>query len=331
MIPFAQCTYRSQVVRLRKLALRALAFYPIEVQSLKLIAHWNNATFDVCDGNGERYVLRIGRPGFQDLAQVQSEVAWLGVLGRGTDLCVPEVVATKVGQEVIEVGVEGVPEGRVCVLFQRRHGFFYERGLLPVHYQKAGQLLGQLHLFAQSAQLPNDFVRKEWTVETALGCVAGVDQSAFQALLRRGDGAIYDAVWDWYVDVWHQLGLCGDVYGMIHGDFHPRNILFVRHGVGAIDFDECGWGHYLHDVAVALMGVCKYKGYVQLRQAFLHGYCEVCDLPEVLDGALNAFMAGRLLGLAAWTAGVTDHPWNRAHGPRVVAETMDELRQMVGK
>lgn len=331
MIPFVQCTYRSQVARLRVLAQQALAHYAIEVRSLKLIAHWNNATFDVRDKNGGRYVLRIGRPGFQNLAQVQSEVAWLNLVGRETDLSVPQVVATKLGTQVIEVGTEGVPENRVCVLFHHRHGFFYERGLSPAQYKDAGRLLGQLHLFAQSAKIPDGFVRKVWTVETALGCVDGVDQSAFQSLLRSGDGAIYDAVWDWYVDVWHQLGLRGDAYGVIHGDFHPRNILFLSNGVGAIDFDECGWGHYLHDVAVALMGVQKHKKYVALRQTFLEGYCEVRELPEVLDGALNAFMAGRLLGLAVWTAGVTDHLWNREQAPRVVAETMDTLRQMISR
>lgn len=296
---------------------------------MKLITHWNNTTFDVCDSTGKRYVLRVGRPGFQDLVQVQAEMAWLALIDRETDICVPQVVMTESGERVIEVGAEGVPEARVCVLFQRRYGAFFERGLLPHYYENAGRLLAQLHLFAQSFVAPTNFVRKTWTVETALGCVSAVDQDAFDRLLRPKDEAIYRAVWDRYAEVWHTLGLQADNYGMIHGDFHPRNILFMPHGVGAIDFDECGWGHYLHDVAVAIMGVRQHKRFGALHDAFLNGYRELRELPEVLDGALNAFMAGRLLGLAVWTAGVTDHPWNRERAPRMVAETMDELECMI--
>ena len=303
--------------------------YALGKVSVKLIAHWNNTTFDVCDEMGKRYVLRVGRPGFQDVLQVQSEMAWLAQIDRETDICVPQVIMTESGKSVIEVGAEGVPEARVCVLFQRRYGAFYEQGLLPHHYENAGRLLARLHVFAQSVVPPADFVRKTWTVETALGCVSAVDQDAFERLLRPKDETIYRMVWDRYVEVWHTLGLRAETYGVIHGDFHPRNILFMPQGVGAIDFDECGWGHYLHDVSVAMMGIRKHKQYGVLRDAFLNGYGEVRALPEILDGALNAFMAGRLLGLAVWTAGVRDHPWNREHAPRVVVETMDELACMI--
>mgnify|MGYP000518913018 CR=1 FL=1 len=51
-ISFAQCSYRAQVARLRKLAHNALAQFDVDVYSLKLIAHWNNTTFDVCDAEG---------------------------------------------------------------------------------------------------------------------------------------------------------------------------------------------------------------------------------------------------------------------------------------
>ncbi|MGA1197362.1 MAG: phosphotransferase enzyme family protein [Candidatus Latescibacterota bacterium] len=329
MISFANSSYRTQVTRLRRLAQNALRQYALGKVSIRLIAHWNNTTFDVCDKWGERYVLRIGRPGFQDVLQVQSEVAWLARIEAETDICVPQVVRTISDQKVIEVGADAVPEARVCVLFKRRFGFFYDRGLLPPYYERAGRLLAQLHVFAQSFVAPKDFVRKTWTAETALGCVSAVDQDAFDRLLRPNDEAIYRAVWDRYVEVWHTLGLQADHYGVIHGDFHPRNILFIPNGVGAIDFDECGWGHYLHDVSVALMGIRKHKRYGVLHDAFLKGYCDVRVLPEVLDGALQAFMAGRMLGLAVWTAGVTDHPWNRNHAQRVVVETMDELERMI--
>lgn len=329
MTLFAEVSYRAQVRRLRCLAQQALSQYALYVDSFQLIDHWNNATFDVQDTQGQRYVLRINRPGFQNLVQVQSEVEWLRLIRQETDLRVPEVVADQSGQTVVVVHTEDVPDGRVCVMFRRRHGFFYGAGLLPTHYEKAGFLLGQLHSFAKQVVLPGHFERKTWTTETALGHVSGVDQNAFRRLLTTQDESVYQAVWEWYEDTWHALGKTADVFGVIHGDFHPRNILFMPDGVGAIDFDECGWGHYLHDVAVALMGIRNHERYADLRHAFLYGYEQSFLLPENCDVFLDAFMAGRMLGLAVWTAGVTDHPWNRALAPQVVAETMHNLREMI--
>ncbi|MDA0711494.1 MAG: phosphotransferase [bacterium] len=329
MHPFSCCSYSAQVARLRKLAYCALSRYAIQARSVRLIRHWNNTTFDVRDGQGRRYVLRISRPGFQDLSQVQSEMTWLAAIQEQTDLIVPDAVLTLTGEQVIEVATEGVPEARVCVVFHRKEGVFYGRGLRTAHYEAAGQLMARLHELSQVSASTAALHRKMWTVETAIGCVPAIDQNAFKALLRPTEERVYQKVWDRYAEVYHTLGLHTDVYGMIHGDFHPGNILFFPSGVGAIDFDECGWGHYLHDVAVALMGIRNRPDAMNLRCALLRGYCSVRELPEVLDGALNALIAGRLLGLAVWTAGVTDHPWNRAHAPRVVAETMDELRELI--
>ena len=40
--------------------------------------------------------------------------------------------------------------------------------------------------------------------------------------------------------------------GLIHADLHYENFLFHDGVARAIDFDDCGWGFYLYDVAVTL-------------------------------------------------------------------------------
>jgi Ser/Thr protein kinase RdoA (MazF antagonist) len=49
-----------------------------------------------------------------------------------------------------------------------------------------------------------------------------------------------------------ELGASPDVFGLIHSDLHQENYLFHRGRVRAIDFDDCGWGHFVYDLAVTL-------------------------------------------------------------------------------
>ena len=41
-------------------------------------------------------------------------------------------------------------------------------------------------------------------------------------------------------------------FGLIHSDLHCENFLFHNGVVRAIDFDDCGWGFHLYDLAVTL-------------------------------------------------------------------------------
>jgi hypothetical protein len=45
------------------------------------------------------------------------------------------------------------------------------------------------------------------------------------------------------------LGKGADAYGMIHGDMYPENVLFKAGEVYPIDFEDCGFGHWLWDIA----------------------------------------------------------------------------------
>jgi Ser/Thr protein kinase RdoA (MazF antagonist) len=48
------------------------------------------------------------------------------------------------------------------------------------------------------------------------------------------------------------LGAGDGVFGLIHGDFTFDNLLFFRRDVRVIDFDDCGFGYFLYDLATLL-------------------------------------------------------------------------------
>jgi Ser/Thr protein kinase RdoA (MazF antagonist) len=45
------------------------------------------------------------------------------------------------------------------------------------------------------------------------------------------------------------LGRAAPLWGLIHADLHRDNILLHHGEIGVIDFDDCGWGYYLFDLA----------------------------------------------------------------------------------
>ncbi|MCC7262147.1 MAG: phosphotransferase [Candidatus Latescibacteria bacterium] len=325
MKPFAQLSGPGQVRRLRPLALQALAQYGLTGSALRPLKHWNNTTFAVEAGQ-RRLVLRLNRPGFQDAAAIRSELQWLQAL-RAAGLRVPEPVPALDGQLVVNARAEGVPEPRDCALFIWLPGRFLNRRFGVRQLEAVGRFTAQLH--CTPFALPPGFGRKAWDLHTLLGGDPGIDHEGIKAYLKPGEGRVIAAVCARLESAFVDLGRSPETWGLIHADLHPDNLLFQRGEVGAIDFDDCGWGCLLYDLAVTLSELRRRPLYPQLRQALLRGYRQGRHLPTAHEDYLDTFMAGRLLGLAIWTAGVGDHPANRARAPRVVADTLEQLQRFV--
>ena len=60
--------------------------------------------------------------------------------------------------------------------------------------------------------------------------------------------------------------------GLIHGDLHQENTLFTGDVAAAIDFDDCGWGYHLYDIAVPLSELTERRRCAAMRGAFLEAY-----------------------------------------------------------
>ena len=85
------------------------------------------------------------------------------------------------------------------------------------------------------------------------------------------------------------LGQGPETFGLVHGDLHQENYLFHQGQVRAIDFDDCGFGHYIYDIAVTLFNVRFRDNTPQLRESFLAGYRSIRPLSAEHEQYLDTF------------------------------------------
>jgi Ser/Thr protein kinase RdoA (MazF antagonist) len=95
--------------------------------------------------------------------------------------------------------------------------------------------------------------------------------------------------------------------GFCHGDFHGWNAHFEKNGkVNFFDFDCCGHGWRIYDVATFFWGARIREKHQHRCRHFLRGYAEVRQLSVESLAAIPYFIAARhiwLVGLHAAISG----------------------------
>ena len=348
MRPFATLQRRGQLGRLARLARGALAAYGVSAARLTPLRHEHNTAFRVDAADGARYALRLHRPGQHTAGAIGSELRWLSALRRDTALGVPEPVPARDGALLTRATAAGVPEERRCVLFRWLDGRFLERGLTTSNLARVGAFTAQPHEHTARWTPPDDFVRSRVDHLTAEArratpltpCAARArapdDEIAraeaaraarlVAALCSPGDAATVEAAIDRVWATLRDLGTGPDCFGLIHADLHQENYLFARGEVRAIDFDDCGWGHHLFDLAVTLIEIRHLPHYPARRSALLAGYRSVRPLPAAHERHLDTFFALRHLQLLLWALESRDHPAFRERWRAWAADELGQLR-----
>jgi Ser/Thr protein kinase RdoA (MazF antagonist) len=346
---FASLSRREQLGRLRRVGQEALASYGLVGAKLTLQGYEHNTTFRV-DAQGGPYLLRINRPAVHAVGTISSEMAWLGALRRDTDLGVPEPVAAHDGSVVVVASDPGVPDPHVCVLLRWLDGRFVDQRLAPVHLTQVGALAGRLQLHGVSWTPPSAFLRPRVDTLTSAGKAASLARSAAEA--RGGDhptredadrslqlveelvsaeaGALFARALEVVWSTTRNLAEAPGAFGLIHGDLHHENVLFHRGEAHAIDFDDCGWGLHLYDLAVTLSELEGRPRYAELRDALLEAYAQECPLPQDHATHVEGLFVLRRLQLLMWILESRTHAAFRDRWQRSAREELDAISAAVG-
>jgi len=313
-------SHRAQVGRLRRVAVCALDSYPLVDPRLSFVTHGENTTFRVEASTPgphapafrrDRFLLRVHRPnrhgrGVDSTAAIASELHWLTALRADTGLSVPEPLLTHDGALTATVSVAPVPQPRVCSVLRWMDGSVCSGSPRPVYLRRLGSAMARLHNHAEAWQRPAGFVRMRWDWETFFGDTmeyGGVNAAEVWNLIPADLRRRFDRVASTMEEIMASLGDGPDMVGLIHADLHLDNALFSHGDIRLIDFDDCGVGYWLYDIAVALWELRHRPDYESFRAALIEGYTQHRALPTHQLVHLDDFIATREVAFGLWFVG----------------------------
>jgi Ser/Thr protein kinase RdoA (MazF antagonist) len=249
-------------------ARKAAAFWPINVQSLSLAAHRENAVFRI-DGRDGTFALRLHRVGYRSHKELHAEMQVMQAL-TAASCAVPKPVMSKSG-DPLQV-CDGV---QVTVLTWLTGAPLGETGKPFAHsnretiFHVLGAAIAKMHNALDEWTPPQQFQRQHWNADGLLGDNPHWGRFWENPELTVADRALLLKVRQ---DLQHRLRSRHWDYGYIHADLVSENLLVDEGKIHIIDFDDSGFGFRLQDIATALVKHHVEPDYPDLKQALVSGY-----------------------------------------------------------
>ena len=326
MTPFNDRSIAEQVGALARLAKAALANYEGKFSEPEIVKYRENAVFSVRRDDGERFALRIHRPGYHSHEALVSELSWMRSLA-AQGVPVPDVQLNLEGQAITLARTDGVPEQRRIDLLGWIDGTplstLEEAGELgPAQrrdlYRATGSLTAMLHDHAANWREPARFERHAWFADALIGeeplwgrfwtlpCLTATQKDLLNLARREAETALGR----------HCPGAGNS--GLIHADLIADNLMVGGGQVRPIDFDDAGYGWHIFDIATTLYFLADDPHYPDLRDALISGYQEVRPLTQAELDALPLFLMLRGTTYLGWVASRSETPTARDLTPDLV-------------
>ena len=302
--------------RIDVLARNALGAFglPPDAQ-MELVNYSENITYRVDDTHtGERFALRVHRPGYHTLQNIESELTWMAALTRQAKVSTPVPVPAPDGKLVQSAGAPGVPHNRYCVLFRWLDGEFPDEDRLIESFGPLGEITARLHAHALGWKPPAGFKRQTWDLDVMFGenPVWGPWQDGMG--LTGNDRKLLDRLIDRLRQRMHRFGKSPERFGLIHADLRLANLLVENGETKVIDFDDCGFGWYLFDLGTAVSFIEHRSDMDELIASWVAGYRRIVPLREEEENEIPTFIMMRRLLLTAWIASHSDTELAQALG-----------------
>lgn len=291
------------------LAQAALKHWGLENASLDIIKHRENSVFKVTTSDGQKSVLRLHRPGNHTDAAVHSELVWMGAL-RDSGIPTPKVIPTKTGDLFVCVANE--TDSRQCNLLEYIEGSLFndlgrvEKGMqaeMCERYKRLGALAARVHIDAENWQPPEGFERLAWDEEGLLGEQSRWGRFWEHPILNQQQKRDILKARLVLQGLLKKLGKTKANYGLMHADFLPENIIVSDDELTLIDFDDCGYGWYLFEMATSLFPQINQPFFDDLVAAYVAGYRSERELSDADLEILPAFLMIRGFTYLGWLDG----------------------------
>lgn len=260
-------------------------------------------------GKRQEYVIRVnsGRLSYHTSDSVTSELMWIMALGNDTDIPVPEVMKAKDGSLVQTIDGPGFDRPRHASIYTFLPGIEPPEDNLVEGFCRLGEISARMNQHAKNWIRPTGFRRHSWTPTVILDDQLnwgrwqdGVDiKGEALALLGRIDGIVRDRL--------SVLPTSRDHYGLIHADLRLANLLVEGSSTAIIDFDDCGDGWFLFDLATALSFLEERSDVPELIASWLAGYRTVGQVPGDIEAEIPTLVMLRRLQLLGWVGYQQQH------------------------
>ena len=289
---------------------------------VRLLNISENATFRADDPEAEApLVVRVHRPGYHTLAEIDSELAWIDALRAAGAVATPAPVPARDGRRLVGFAPDGAP--RQAAAFAFMSGAEPDPdGDLAAGFEELGAISARLHAHVRDWRRPAGFTRKAWDFDATVGDrPLWGDWRAGQGLTPEGRAVLERAV----ADLRARLGAYGtgpDRFGLIHADLRLANLLQDGDRLGVIDFDDCGFGWLMFDFAAAVSFIETDPRLADLAAAWARGYRTVAPLAATDEAMLPALVMLRRIQLTAWIASHAETPTAQEMGPQFTTDTV---------
>ena len=289
-------------------ALKALESFPVEAKKVELIAHSENLTFRVSDcSNDSDYVLKLHRPGYNSIEQLNSERIWVGAL-REAGLSVPGSLLTHKGQHFELIDIPDTGERRYAGMTTWLQGTPLSQYLTTSSdaeerkrfFRRIGELAAAIHNQSSRWKEPAGFERSRLDLEGLLGETPHWGRFWEHAELTKAEKALLLGERERARAILIAYGARPDNFGLIHTDLHPENIVYNGEDLALIDFDDAAYGWHLYEIASALFMDRFAPDFDALREALLEGYREHRPLAEQDVELLSVFLLIRGMAIIGW-------------------------------
>jgi Ser/Thr protein kinase RdoA (MazF antagonist) len=307
---------------LLEIAGKALQFFPLEIKEISLINNEYNATFKVETNEGTQFALRINVNSPRSIANLKAEIAWVNFLTTDARVKVPHPIASSKGDYFVTFPHGDKGSELKCVLYSWLEGEELGDEPTPEQIRSLGAAMATLHLSSKDFELPidaelPDFKDPMWETEDFLLSAKSVLDLDARALVAQALEMIKLEIDALYREHAQQI---------IHADLHGWNVMWHNGEIAVFDFDDCGFGLPVQDLATAIYYLDTPEQDVALKE----GYASVAELPPYTESQMQMFMIQRRIILLNYLY-ETSNEEHRAMIPDYLEESLRRITKFLNK
>jgi Ser/Thr protein kinase RdoA (MazF antagonist) len=265
--------------------------------------------------------LRLHRPGYNSLAELNSERQWTGAL-KEAGIAVPESLPTSGGHHFHPVDIQTTGERRFSGLTTWLEGTTLNEHLPGCTeleerkriYRRIGATVAMSHNHSTSWQEPPGFQRRTLDIEGLAGESPHWGRFWEHDALTRSEGKLLQQSRQRVRAALDRYGMEPSTFSLIHADLDSENIVYDGGNLALIDFDDTAYGWHMYDIASALFAERSKPYFATLRASLLDGYREHRPLAGRDVRTLPLFLLIRGMAIIGWFHQRPEHDEGRYIG-----------------